>query len=126
MKQEKVAKASSKAIGIIGMIAFFAGMIISVVGGIWFHNNAAISLALVIMGIIVGFFNITAKEAMLFLIAAIALVVVGSGSFTALNDIFDGFGTALNGIVGYIAIFMVPAAIINAIRVMWTLAQPGN
>jgi len=80
MSQEKVAKPQSRAIGIIGMIAFFAGMIISLVGGIWFRDNAGISLALVIMGIIVGFFNITAKEAMLFLVAAIALVVVGSGS----------------------------------------------
>ena len=126
MSQEKVAKPQAKAIGIIGMIAFFAGMIISVVGGIWFRDNAGISLTLVIMGIIVGLFNITAKEAMLFLVAAIALVVVGSGSFSALNHIVDGFGTSLNGIVGYIATFMVPAAIINAIRIMWKLAQPGD
>ena len=126
MKQEKIAKVQTKAVGIVGMIAFFVGMIISVVGGIWFRDNAAFSLTLVIMGMIVGFFNITAKEAMLFLVAAIALVVVGNGSFTALNDIFNGFGTSLNGIVGYIATFMVPAAIINAIRIMWKIAQPGD
>jgi hypothetical protein len=112
--------------GIIGMIAFIAGMILAVLGGIWWKDVAGISLTLVIMGIIVGLLNITAKEAMPFLVAAIALVVVGNGSFTVLNDIFNGFGTSLNGIVGYIATLMVPAAIINAIRTMWQLAKPGE
>jgi hypothetical protein len=110
---------------IIGMVAFFSGMILAAVAGIFWKNTAGISLALVILGIVVGILNISDREVMPFLVSAIALVVVGSGSFTVLNDIVDGFGTVLNGIVGYIATFMVPAAIINAIRSMWRFAQPS-
>jgi len=109
---------------IIGMISFFAGMILATLAGIFWRDVAGISLALVILGIVVGILNISDKEIMPFLVSAIALVVVGSGSFTALNDLVSGFGTILNGIVGHVATFMVPAAIINAVRSMWRLAQP--
>ena len=108
---------------IIGMISFFAGMILATLAGIFWRDVAGISLALVILGIVVGILNISDKEIMPFLVSAIALVVVGSGSFTALNDLVSGFGTILNGIVGHVATFMVPAAIINAVRSMWRLAQ---
>ena len=123
---QQVAKSKVSVVGVIGMVAFFAGMILSVAAGIWWREIAGVSLVLVIMGIVVGLFNITAKEAMPFLVAAIALVVVGSNSFSILDDIVNGLGTSLNGIVGYIATFMVPAAIINAIRSMWRLAKPGD
>ena len=110
---------------VIGMIAFFSGMILAGLAGIFWRNVAGISLALVILGIVVGVLNISDREIMPFLVSAIALVVVGSGSFTVLNNILDGFGTVLNGIVGHVATFMVPAAIINAVRSMWRLAQPN-
>jgi hypothetical protein len=63
-----------------------------------------------------------------FLVAAIALVVVGIGtqSFDPLNDVIDGLGRVLNGMVQFIAVLMVPAAVINAVRVVWSLAQPGD
>ena len=110
---------------IIGMIGFFGGMILAVVAGIFWKDVAGISLALVILGIIVGILNITEKDIMPFLVAAIALVVVGSGGFNILNDLINGFGTILNSIVGHIATFMVPAAIISAVRSMWRLALPS-
>jgi hypothetical protein len=110
---------------VIGMVAFFSGMILATIAGIFWRDVAGISLALVILGIVVGILNISDREIMPFLVSAIALVVVGSGSFTVLNDILDGFGTVLNGIVGHVATFMVPAAIINAVRSMWRLAQPS-
>ena len=109
---------------IIGMVAFFGGMFLAVLTGIFCKDIASISLVLVILGIIVGVLNISDRDIMPFLIAAVALVVVGSGSFTILNDLVSGLGTILNEIVNYIARFMVPAAIISAVRSMWRLAQP--
>ena len=116
-------------IGIIGAIAFFAGMLLAIIGGgISEGDNGTIVLILLIMGIIVGLFNITSKEMIPFLVAAIALVVVGIGtqSFNPLNDVIDGLGRVLNGMVQFIAVLMVPAAVINAVRVVWSLAQPGD
>jgi peptidoglycan/LPS O-acetylase OafA/YrhL len=115
---------------VLGALAFFVGMFIAVICGAvpdW-RDSGVVVLILVILGIIVGAFNITGKEIIPFLIAAIALVVVGiaGGSFSALDDIIDGLGRALDAIVGLIAVFMVPAAVINAVRVVVELARPGE
>jgi len=115
-------------IGIIGAIAFFAGMLLAIIGGGVSRDNGTIVLILVIMGIIIGLFNITGREMIPFLVAAIALVVVGIAArpFAPLDDVIDGLGRVLNGMVAYIAVLMTPAAIINAVRVVWSLAQPGD
>jgi hypothetical protein len=115
-------------IGIIGAIAFFAGMLLAIIGGGVSRNNGTIVLILVIMGIIIGLFNITGREMIPFLVAAIALVVVGIAvtPFAPLDKVIDGLGRVLNGMVAYIAVLMTPAAIINAVRVVWSLAQPGD
>lgn len=115
-------------IGIIGAIAFFAGMLLAIIGGGVSRENGTIVLILVIMGIIIGLFNITGREMIPFLVAAIALVVVGIAvqPFSPLDDVIDGLGRVLNGMVAYVAVLMTPAAIINAVRVVWSLAQPGD
>jgi hypothetical protein len=118
---------------VLGALAFFVGMFIAVICGAvpdW-RSSGVVVLILVILGIVVGVFNITGKEIIPFLIAAIALVVVGGisgGSFSALDDIdaIDGLGRALDQIVKFIAVFMVPAAVINAVRVVVELARPGE
>src|SRR5512136_2382226 len=108
--------------GTIGLLAFLGGMILSVVGGIWWREYSSITLALVIMGILVGFLNITGKEVLPLLIAAIALIVVGlTKGFAPLDDIGGHAGLRLNGIVAYMAIFVTPAAIISAIRAVWAV-----
>ena len=118
---------------VLGALAFFVGMFIAVICGAvpdW-RDSGVVVLILVILGIIVGVFNITGKEIIPFLIAAIALVVVGGisgGSFAALDHIeaIDGLGRALDSIVSLVAVFMVPAAVINAVRVVVELARPGE
>ncbi len=120
----------AKAMTMLGFAAFIVGMALAVIGGIWIQDSGTIVLILVIAGIIVGLFNITSKEMLPFLIAGIALVVAGSvggsnAGFAPLNDIIGGFGDTINSIVGYIANFMVPAAIINAIKMLWQVARPG-
>jgi hypothetical protein len=113
---------------IAAAISFIAGYVLSVIAGIATDDvSGSVSLALVIMGLLVGLFNITSKEIIPYLVAAIALVVVGSASpFTALNDIADGFGNHLNLIVLYMAIFTAPAAVIQAIKAGMILARPGD
>jgi len=118
---------------VLGALAFFIGMFTAVICGAvpdW-RNSGVVVLILVILGIVVGVFNITGREIIPFLIAAIALVVVGGisgGSFSALDHIeaIDGLGRALDQIVKFIAVFMVPAAVINAVRVVVELARPGQ
>jgi hypothetical protein len=124
--QAKKPDAMMKLAGTIGMLAFLVGIIMAIVGGIGYHNNSGITLTLVIVGILVGVLNITGKEVLPLLIAAIALIVVGlTGGFAPLDDLGVQAGTKLNAIVGYIAIFITPAAIISAVRAIWAVARPG-
>jgi hypothetical protein len=110
-------------LGFIGFWAFIIGLILAVVAGLLWPANAAIIVVLVILGIIIGLLNITAKEFALFLLATIALVVVGNvfAPLTALS-----LGEKLGNILSYIAILVAPAAIIAAIKALWAVGKPGD
>lgn len=130
MSTNPQSRAKWRVSAVLGAIAFFAGMVIAIICGAvpdW-RDSGVVVLILVILGIVVGLFNITGREIIPFLIAAIALVVVGlaGGSFSALDDVIDGLGRALDAIVNLIAVFMVPAAVVNAVRVVIELARPGE
>ena len=112
----------------IGSWAFIIGVVIAVVTGIAIGLMPAVSgetwvnyvpLILVILGLIVGFLNIGDKEVMPFLIASVALVMVGT--VAELNTI-PVFGVMLAKIVNYIAVFAAPAALVVAILEFYRLA----
>jgi hypothetical protein len=110
-------------LGIIGFGAFIVGLILAVIAGLLWPSNSTIIVVLIILGIIIGLLNITAKEFMLFLIAVIALVVVGN-VFTHLTIL--SLGVMLGNILSYIAILVSPAAIIAAIKALWAVGRPGD
>ena len=107
----------------IGEISFILGLVIAILAGIFvsFTNSGWIVLALVVLGLIVGFLNITEKETQPFLIASIALIVTAiSGSMLT---IIPFIGNALNAIVQNIAVFVAPAVIVVSIKAIYALAK---
>ena len=108
-------------LSVIGFWAFIVGLVIAVVCGIILPQNPAIIIVLIILGLIIGFLNITAKETMLFLLATIALIVVGN-VFAPLTML--GIGKILGSMLGYVATLMAPAAIIAAIKALWSVGKP--
>ena len=116
----------------IGSWAFIIGVIIAVVTGLAVGAMGVggaewvgyMPLVLLILGLIVGFLNIGDKEVGPFLMAAIALVVVGySGTgLLEINVVLPPLGSILATMVGYIAIFAVPAALIVALLEFYRLA----
>ncbi len=127
MTAEKKAetKPTSKVLPMIGFWAFVVALVLGVIGGIIAPEQGSLILILVILGIIVGLLNITEKEVMPLLIAAIALIVVSTAGFAPLDKIIPSLGSSLDHIVKYFATFMAPAAVINAIKVMFAVARPG-
>lgn len=109
--------------GIVGFWALIAGLIICLVAGIVSPHNTPVSIVLIVLGVIIGFLNITSKEMMLFLVAAIALVVVGN-AFSVVTML--NIGTALGGILSYIATLVAPAATVVAIKALWAVGKPGD
>jgi len=68
----------------MGRLAFFAGVIISILLG-WMDLPQA-TLILVIIGVVVGLLNVTAKEAQSFLIATLVLVSAGVALSGAMGE----------------------------------------
>jgi hypothetical protein len=106
----------------IGFWAFIIGFILAIVAGIFWPTNQPIVIALVVLGIIIGFLNITAREFMLFLLATIALVVVGN-AFAPLTALH--VGEVLGNILSRIGVLVAPAAVIAAVKALWSVAKPG-
>ena len=111
----------------IGFMAFILGFILAIVAGIISAYNGsqytAILVILLILGVLIGLLNITAKETVLFLVATIALIVAGSvfGPLTLLS-----LGKYLNHILGYVAALMAPAAVVVATKALWNVSKPGD
>ena len=124
-----MAKGKTNVAGMIGFWAFILGLVIAVVVGIMAALGmagaglmSAVIVVLIILGLIIGFLNITAKEILLFLVATIALIVVG-GVFAPLNVL--AIGNMLDNILALIATLMAPAAIVAAIKALWAVGRPG-
>lgn len=111
---------------ITGLLAFIVALLLSIVGGIASPDSGQIVLALVILGIIVGLLNVSQKEMAPLLLAAIALVVVGGTGFVALDNIVASLGTTIDRMVHYMAVFMAPAALISAVRIMVAVGLPTS
>lgn len=113
----------NKALGIIGFAAFILGIILAIIFGIVAPTNYWVIVVLVILGIIIGFLNITSKEIMPLLLATIALIVVG-GVFEPIAVL--GIGIIVDNILKLVATLMAPAAVIAAVRALWSVGFPGR
>ncbi len=105
----------------IAHYTFFAGLLVAVVAG-FFRNLFApevLVTTLVLLGFIVGLFNLTAKETQPFLIASIALMLAGIVNL----GLIPGVGPYLRSILSNIVVFVVPGAILLGMKTIWKLAR---
>lgn len=109
---------------VIGKWAFMIGLIIAIITA--FIGNAVsastIMLVLFILGLIVGFLNIAEKRIERFLIATIALLVLGVGSISALSIIGTVSGYLTNILTNIIS-FVSAAALVVALKAVYTTAK---
>lgn len=98
----------------VGKWSFIAGLVICLLAGIF--AVPMIALVLFVLGLIVGFLNITTKETEKFLIATTALIVLGVGSLQALTVLGTTIGGAINTfLVSFIA-FVGAAGLVVAVK----------
>lgn len=101
----------------IGKWAFIIGVILAVLFGfvVW----EPVILILAILGLIVGFINIGTKETKEFLIATIALLVVGAAGLQLISVV----GTYIQSILSNIVAFVAPAALVVALKTVYSTAS---
>ena len=116
----------------IGDYSFIAGVILAVVLGLaasQLGDTAAWLWSLmVVLGLVVGFLNVSGKETKEFLWVAVVLVVVAYAG-SAQIDKWQGvkfIGTYLSGIFNSILAFVTPATVVVALKDVWGLSKSGE
>ena len=101
--------------------AFFVGLLIAIVAGLFrtVVGPEVLVTTLVILGFLVGLFNLTTEETMPFLVAAIALMLAGIVNL----GLIPGVGLYLRSILSNIVVFVVPGAILVGLKTIWKLAS---
>jgi len=105
----------------LGHYAFLLGIGIAIIAGFFPAAIAGTALLLVVLGLIVGFLNVSHREVNEFLIASIVLIVSGSAGLRAIT--FMNLGGYLASILSNIGTFVAPAAIVVAIKAVWAMAK---
>ena len=105
----------------LGTWVFVAGLVLALILGFTSGVVGGVSLTvLVVLGLVVGFMNITEKEVHGFLVAAIALMLVGA---LARADSLPFIGSELQASLSNVVLFVAPAALVVAIREVFILAS---
>ena len=101
-----------------GHWAFILGVLLAIIAGLVPQlQTSTITWILVLLGLIVGFLNVTISETQEFLIAAIALLLISStGALPVL-------GTVIAVMLSNIVAFVAPAALIVALKAVYDLAS---
>ena len=118
----------------IGACAFLIGVILAIIIGIsttlfsipvLTTYSAQIYAILVILGLIVGFLNVTGKDTQTFLWAGTALVIVSKfGMESVVGSLIGiGIGDAVASIFGALLVLFVPATIIVALKTVFSIAN---
>lgn len=113
----------------IGNYSFIIGVIIAVVLGLASQQLGTASAwlwsLLIVLGLVVGFLNVTGKETKEFLWVTVALVVVafaGSAQISSWGNV-QLIGQYLSGIFNSILAFVIPASVVVALKDVWALAK---
>jgi MFS-type transporter involved in bile tolerance (Atg22 family) len=102
----------------IGRLAFLAGILLAIILGLVVDSTKVWIAVLAGLGVIVGLLNVTQHEGKTFLIAAIALLLIGNPQSGLVE-----LGASLETVLSNISVFVAPAALVVAGRSLWGTAS---
>ena len=105
----------------VGKWAFIIGLILAILSG--FFAIPALAIVLLILGLIVGFLNISKGENQLYLIAVIALLIVGVGSIQALSILGVTLSDWVNTMFANFIAFVAASGLVVAVKTVAALGQ---
>ena len=111
----------------VGYWVFLVGIFVAIIAGLLTTTiDPTVIWVLALLGLMVGFMNVTLKDGVPFLIAALVLLVAAgqlSFSLTLIPTIGEYIGTVIGSILQYVIIFVSPAAIIVALKVIYNFGR---
>ena len=106
----------------IGSLLFLVGAVVAVVAGLLSPGgvNKSLTSVLIVLGLVVGFLNVTTRETTAFLLATVSLVIVSALGGAVLGQV-PQVGPYLEGMLLAILTFVVPGAIVVALKSVYSL-----
>ncbi len=101
----------------LGQWAFIVGLVIAVAGGLGFEASW-FAWILAVLGLAVGFLNVTGEETQGFMLASIGLIL----SATAVSSL-PYVGDVLTRVMGNFVIFIAPAVLVVALKALFQTAK---
>jgi len=102
---------------------FIVGLVLSVILGFFGASAGAgwVYYLLVLLGIVVGWFNVTKSEALLYLVSVLALMT----SINFLTDLLNKlpYGDFLSATLVFVSVFLAAGAAVVALRNLFDLAK---
>jgi len=113
---------------LFGAWAFLIGVVLALAVGILSFGtlNPLILAVLVILGLVVGFVNVSSKDVNTFLMAAVSLVIVsfaGIQGISGVELIGIQIGSFVSSTLGALLVLLVPATIVVAIKSLFSISQ---
>ena len=102
----------------IGSWAFLIGVVLAVILGALGLVSGYVLMALIIIGLIVGFLNVTGKEVGPFLLSGAVLIIESSLGSNVLSDL-----AYVGSILEALLVIFVPATVIVAIKNVFKLSK---
>jgi hypothetical protein len=102
---------------LIGRWAFIVGLLVSVAAG-FVGLSGVMYAGLVVLGVIVGFLNVTGDEVQQFLLGTVALMLVGTGLGAVLNSV-----PVVPGVLSAFTAFVAGAALIVALKEVYGVTK---
>ena len=101
-----------------GRWAFVLGVLIAFLAG--FVEWTWMTTVIIVLGLIVGFLNIAAEEVEKFLVAAVALLIIGTAGISALFS-SGGLAGTTQAILNNFVSFVAAAALVVALKTILTV-----
>jgi hypothetical protein len=113
---------------LIGAWAFFIGIVLAVIVGIFARTNTSpfVLGVLAFLGLVLGYF-VSEKDVMTFLLASVSLVVTSFAGIQGL--VLDAavrgieIGNIISSVLGALLVLFVPATIIVALKTVFSIAK---
>lgn len=125
-RKKKAPKVEEISMQKVGHFVFLVGVLIALLAGIFLPGNEVLIWILALLGLVVGLINITIKDEVPFLVAVIALIVASQSFVYGLQwipAIGENISQILSGILGYVIMFVAPAAVVVALKAVYVFAK---
>ncbi len=105
----------------LGKWSFIVGLILAILAG--FLSIPYLAIILLFLGLIVGFLNITGKETQSYLVAVIALLVIGVASLQALSTLNVNLAGWVETVFPNFLVFVAASGLVVAIKAILELGK---